>query len=176
MAVKKINIAVDGYAGTGKSSTAKQVAARLEYLFIDSGAMYRAVSLYFLRHDIDFHSDNPSVWAALKDIFIDFVPKEGQSYPEVRLNGEKVEKDIRSQAVSDIVSPVAVLKSVRKEMVAQQQRKGLDKGVEWDRIDSTREEGPLRQAADAILIDTTEMQLIQQIDLVYKLAMEQILS
>jgi cytidylate kinase len=227
--VKKINIAVDGHAGCGKSSTAKQVALRLNYLFIDSGAMYRAVSLFFLRHGVNFQSDGPAVEAALKDIFIDFVHKVGKDFPEVRLNGEEVEGEIRKAEVSAIVSPVSVLGSVREAMVAQQQRMGADKGVimdgrdigtvvfpdaelkvfmtaevevrarrrlaemeakglqasleevvnnlqERDHIDSTREVGPLRQAEDAIVIDTTYLTLEEQIEQVYNLAMERILS
>lgn len=227
--MNKINIAVDGYAGCGKSSTAKQVAQRLQYLFIDSGAMYRAVSLYFLRNEVNFDQDGPEVHAALKDIFIEFVPKEGQAFPEVLLNGEAVEAEIRKPAVSSIVSPVAVLRSVREEMVAQQQRMGLQKGVimdgrdigtivfpdaelkvfmtaevevrarrrleemeakgvkanledvvrnlkERDYIDSHREVGPLRQALDAIVIDTTYLQLEDQVERVYQLAMDRILS
>ncbi len=227
--MKKINIAVDGYAGCGKSSTAKQVAQKLNYLFIDSGAMYRAVSLYFLRNGVNYETDGPEVRAALKDIYIDFVPKAGQAFPEVRLNGEAVENEIRTPEISAIVSPVSVLRSVREEMVAQQQRMGLNKGVimdgrdigtvvfpdaelkvfmtadielrarrrlkemaskglqakleevvhnlqERDHIDSSREVGPLRQAEDAIVIDTTYLQLEDQIERVYQLALARINS
>ncbi|MEL6654381.1 MAG: (d)CMP kinase, partial [Bacteroidota bacterium] len=206
--MKKINIAVDGYAGTGKSTTAKKVAQKLDYLFIDSGAMYRAVSLYLLRNEIDFNTESADLLAALDDIYIDFVMKEGEAHPTVRLNGEEVEGEIRKPEISAIVSPVAVHKSVRRAMVSQQQRMGLEKGVvmdgrdigtvvfpeaelkifvsadikvrakrrmqelqkrgietsldavianlkERDYIDSTREEGPLRKAVDAIALDTT---------------------
>jgi len=130
--VKDIVIAIDGYAACGKSSTAKAVATKLNYLYIDSGAMYRAVALYFLAQRISFDKENPGMLAALENIHIDFVQKAGQKYPSVRLNGLEVEHKIRKPEVTNIVSQVSVHSSVRRALVLQQQRMGEGKRVVMD--------------------------------------------
>lgn len=127
-----ITIAIDGYSGCGKSTTAKGVARRLGYVYVDSGAMYRAVTLYFLRHNIPFDTENPAMLAALKEIHIDFVLCKDTGLPEVRLNGEKVEKEIRSPEIAANVSPVSVHPAVRKQMVKLQQKMGKKSGVVMD--------------------------------------------
>ena len=123
--MKKINIAIDGYSGTGKSSTAKKVAARLGYVYIDSGAMYRAATLYFIEERIDYQDDSQinKALSAMKLTFCD----EG-----ICLNGRLVANEIRSMAVNHEVSHVAAIKQVRHEMVMQQQQIGIHKGVVMD--------------------------------------------
>lgn len=129
--MRKINIAIDGFSGCGKSSTAKEVAKRLGYKFIDSGAMYRAVTLHMLREKIDLTSQ-ASIAAALATCQIDFQhnPETGKS--ETILNGENVEQEIRKMYVSEKVSIVAAVREVRLAMVAQQQEMGKARGVVMD--------------------------------------------
>ena len=129
--MKKIIIAIDGYSACGKSTTAKMVASILNYGYIDTGAMYRAVTLYFLDHYIDI--TNPkSVAKALSEIEITFHcnPKNGEN--ETFLNGLNVEKVIREMRVSEKVSEVSAIKAVRVSLVAQQQKMGKSKGILMD--------------------------------------------
>ncbi len=129
--MNKIIIAIDGYSGCGKSTTAKIVAEKLNYIYIDSGAMYRAVTLYFLRHSIPF--DNPEAAIdALKRIDIRFNYNPHTHKSETYLNGEIVEAEIRSMAISDKVSEVSKIHEVREAMVAQQQEMGGSKGIVMD--------------------------------------------
>jgi cytidylate kinase len=219
--LERINIAIDGHAGCGKSTTAREVARRLGYLYIDTGAMYRAVTLHFLRNQVPLEEETPEMRKALDDLKIDFVV-EGEKR-EVCLNGERVEGEIRSPEVSASVSQASVHPMVRRELVAQQQRmakqKGVvmdgrdigtvvlpeaelkvfmtasteirakrrqqelkEKGVDWslekiienleqrDRIDASRKEGPLKKAEDAIEIDTSHINISEQVERVLKLA------
>ncbi|GAB5523167.1 MAG: (d)CMP kinase [Roseivirga sp.] len=129
--MKKINIAIDGFSGCGKSSTAKEVAKALGYKFIDTGAMYRAVTLYFLRNEVDLKSE-ASVAKALSQISIDFRPNKELGKSETFLNKQNVEEEIRKMYVSEMVSPVSAIKAVRVAMVAQQQEMGKNKGVVMD--------------------------------------------
>ncbi len=123
---KKINIAIDGYSACGKSSTAKQVAKKLGYLYIDSGAMYRAVTLYFQEHLIDL--DNAEgIERAMPLIDIEFI-KTGNSH-HTFLNGIDVEDAIRQPEVAALVSEVAAMSNVRKMLVRQQQKMAAKKGV-----------------------------------------------
>lgn len=218
----KINIAIDGYSSCGKSTTSKLLAARLHYKYIDTGAMYRAVTLYFLRNNIDWN-DDVSLQAALEDIRIDF--RAGSSGNRTLLNGRDVEEDIRSMEVSQQVSAVSAVSAVRRMLVEQQRAiadekgvvmdgrdigtvvlpdaelkifmsatpeiramrrylelkdKGMEVGIdavlanlqERDRIDSTREDSPLRQADDALLLDTSEHSIETQTEWIYARAME----
>jgi CMP/dCMP kinase len=122
----KINIAIDGYSACGKSSTAKRVAKKLGYIYIDSGAMYRAVTLYFQQHLIDL--DNfEGIEKALQKIQIDF-RKVGDVH-HTFLNDVDVEEEIRQPTVAAIVSEVAAMSNVRKMLVAQQQKMAAQKGV-----------------------------------------------
>ncbi|MEO1518096.1 MAG: (d)CMP kinase [Bacteroidota bacterium] len=127
--MKKITIAVDGYSSCGKSTLAKALAHSLSYVFIDSGAMYRAVTHYFIEHKIDLAQDR-QVEEALTNIQISFQrsPQGNHTY----LNGQNVEQVIRGMAVSQLVSPVAALSRVRRAMVEQQQRMGAEKGIVMD--------------------------------------------
>jgi CMP/dCMP kinase len=127
----KIVIAIDGFSGCGKSSTAKAVAKTLGYTYIDSGAMYRAATLHFLNQSINL-SDPEAVNESLKSLAITFEKPEEKDQQETFLNGENVEHEIRSMRVSDYVSQVSKLKAVRQELVAQQQRLGKNKGVVMD--------------------------------------------
>lgn len=223
--MKKIVIAIDGYASCGKSTIAKNLAKALDYIFIDTGAMYRAATLYFLDHDIDYTHDGPHIAAAMASIRIHFEQRDGQTL--TYLNGQCVEQDIRTMRVAEAVSPVATLATVRHAMVAQQQAMGRAKGVvldgrdigtvvfpdaelklfvtasievrtarrvaeleargiasdaatvqhnllQRDHIDSTRSESPLRQADDAIVIDTTHLTMAQQLHKAHELAIARI--
>ena len=220
--MKKIVIAIDGYSACGKSTTARALAEILNYLYIDSGAMYRAVTLYFLEHHVTL--TNPKeVEQALKKIGIDFVINPKTKRAETFLNGLNVEEKIRTMAISERVSTVSALAEVRKAMVAQQRKLGKRKGVvmdgrdigtvvfpdaelkffmiadvdirakrrqremiekdqlidlnevmdnlqKRDEMDSTRAESPLRQAADAVVIDTSFLTFEEQLELVAQLA------
>ncbi|HEY3403856.1 MAG TPA: (d)CMP kinase [Ohtaekwangia sp.] len=227
MSFRKIIIAVDGYSACGKSTTAREVASALGYRYIDSGAMYRAVTLYFLDHHISL--TNPKeIIKALDQIQVSFkVNSKGMS--ETYLNGLNVEKDIRKMKVSNMVSPVSAVREVRLAMVEQQRRMGRERGVvmdgrdigtivfpqaelklfmtadmlvrafrrqkelmerdqlidlddviqniqQRDKIDTTRAESPLRQADDALVIDTTHITIDEQVDEVVRIAMSKILS
>jgi cytidylate kinase len=222
MKLRKIVIAIDGYSACGKSSTAKLVANILGYRYIDTGAMYRAVTLYFLEHHVAL--TNPKeVSRALQQLSISF-KVNSKNITETFLNGLNVEKPIRSMRISERVSEVSAIKDVRTAMVEQQRKLGKEKGVvmdgrdigtvvfpqaelklfmnadllvrafrrqkelldkdrlvdlddvisnivQRDQIDTTRAESPLRQAEDAVLIDTTHLTLDEQVDEVVRMAL-----
>jgi len=130
MNFQKIIIAIDGYSACGKSTTAKEVAAVLGYRYIDSGAMYRAVTLYFLDHHVA-HSNPKEITKALADISVSF-KVNSKNITETFLNGLSVEKEIRKMKVSENVSQVSAIKEVRMAMVEQQRRLGKEKGVVMD--------------------------------------------
>jgi CMP/dCMP kinase len=227
MSFRKIVIAIDGYSACGKSTTAKEVAKLLGYQYIDTGAMYRAVTYYFLEHYISL--TNPKeIAAALEKIKITFIVND-DSETETFLNGMNVEMEIRKMKVSDQVSQVSAVKPVRVSMVNLQRKLGKEKGVVMDgrdigtvvfpnaelkvfmkadmiirasrrqqefldkgklinleevienirmrdEIDTTREESPLRKAADAIEIDTTDITLDEQVEEVVRYAVSSILA
>ncbi len=207
MSNKPLTIAIDGYSACGKSTLARALAQRLGYSYIDTGAMYRAVTLHLQRNDVDL-ADRGAVAGAIKSLKISFRPSDNH----VLLNGEDVEKEIRGLGVSGQVSPVAALSEVRRALVEQQRKMGADGGVildgrdigtvvfpaadlklfvvadldtrterrlcelqaagrevnraevaanltERDHIDSTRQDSPLKQAEDAILLDNTHLDL-----------------
>jgi len=124
-----IVIAIDGYSSCGKSTLAKALAQKLHFIYVDSGAMYRAVTLYFLRHNTDL-KDHDQVNAALKNIHLNFHSRDYQTH--ITLNDEEVSDEIRQMPVSDNVSQVAAIKEVRHEMVKQQQRMGRSKNIVMD--------------------------------------------
>lgn len=128
---KKIIITIDGWSSCGKSTLAKQLAKKLGYVYIDSGAMYRAVTLYFLRNHVDW-TDSVEVLEALKNIHIDFRYNDKSHQSEIYLNDENVEYVIRDLVVAEKVSDVAAIKEVRSFAVAQQQKMGDKKGVVMD--------------------------------------------
>ena len=207
MAHQNFIIAIDGFSSCGKSTVAKALAKDLNFVFIDSGAMYRAVTVYFLRQQLDL-TDNQAVEEALKNIHIDFIPNTEKT--QIVLNAEDVSAEIRQMHISDHVSEVSAIKAVRTAMVAQQQQLGKVKNIVMDgrdigttvfpdadlkifmtaspdvraerrfaeltangstvtmdevkanlahrdHIDSTREESPLRQAEDAIVLDNSNL-------------------
>ena len=131
---KKIIIAVDGFSSTGKSTIAKQIAKALEYIYVDTGAMYRAVTLYAMRkHSItDGTFDVEQLVNDLPDITLSFKYNEDLGYAEMYLNNENVEQRIRSIDVSKLVSPVAAISEVRKKLVKSQQEMGKNKGIVMD--------------------------------------------
>jgi cytidylate kinase len=128
---KKIVIAIDGFSSCGKSTLAKALAAKLEYVFIDTGAMYRAIALYFLRNTISF-SDNVAIVDALSKIKLRFEYNPLTLKSDMLLNGENVEILIREMKVSSKVSEVAAIAAVRDFAVAQQQAMGAEKGIVMD--------------------------------------------
>jgi cytidylate kinase len=131
---KKIIIAIDGYSSCGKSTVAKEIAKNLNYIFIDSGAMYRAVTLYFLRNGLlENNSINTvALPEKLKDIRITFGFNPVTSHNDIFLNGENVEQEIRQLAVAQNVSQVAAIGVVRQLLVSQQQEMGRAKGIVMD--------------------------------------------
>ena len=220
----KIIIAIDGYSACGKSTLAKDLSKKIGYAYIDTGAMYRAVTLFFLRNEVDF-DDATAVAKALTKITIEFVNVKGKN--RTLLNGEDVEEEIRKMYVSQQVSPVATISAVRRAMVAQQQQMGEKKGVildgrdigtvvfpkaalklfltaspdirtqrrfeelrtkhqistfeeikanllERDHIDSSRADSPLKQAADAVVIDNSNLSKKEQLAMVKVLVKERI--
>lgn len=227
MNLRKIVIAIDGYSACGKSSTAKEVSNILGYRYIDTGAMYRAVTLYFLDHHVSI--TNPKeISRSLEQINVSF-KVNSKNKSETYLNGLNVEKEIRSMRVSEMVSPVSAIKEVRVAMVEQQRRMGREKAVvmdgrdigtvvfpnaelklfmradllvrafrrqkellerkqmvdldevmenilQRDHIDTTRAESPLRQAEDAVLIDTTHISFDEQVDEVVRMALSKMVA
>lgn len=133
--MKKIVIAIDGYSSCGKSTMAKNLARQLGYVYVDTGAMYRAVTLYALRHQLfeaDGEADAASLQRAMPDIRISFQFNAQTGKPDTYLNDELVEQEIRTMQVSERVSKIAALPFVRTALVAQQQRMGKDKGIVMD--------------------------------------------
>jgi len=132
--MSKIVIAIDGFSSTGKSTIAKQLAKQLNYIYVDTGAMYRAVTYYALQHDLIgkgfFHPEK--LIEQLSKIQINFKFNEALGFAEVYLNGENIEKEIRTLEVSRYVSPVATISEVRQKLVEQQQLMGKDKGIVMD--------------------------------------------
>ncbi|MDG3581984.1 MULTISPECIES: (d)CMP kinase [Galbibacter] len=212
--MKKITIAIDGYSSTGKSTIAKKLAKKLGYVYVDTGAMYRAVALYCLENHLIKENEvlKEELIEKLPEIELLFkiTPQTGNA--DIHLNGKNVEKDIRTLRVSNVVSMVAAVSEVRKKLVQQQQRMGAHKGLVMDgrdigtvvfpdaelkifmtaspekrairrykelidrgdnviydevlknvqnrdHIDSTRKDSPLREANDAVKIDSTNLDL-----------------
>lgn len=217
---KKI-ITIDGWSACGKSTLAKQLARQLGYIYIDSGAMYRAITLYFLRNNINL-SQTTEVLEALKNINIDFRFNPQTLQSEIYLNDENIEALIRELSIAEKVSEVAAIGEVRSFAVAQQQKMGENKGIVMDGrdigttvfpdaeiklfmtadgavrvvrrfkelsvknpsitmeevkrnlenrdyIDSTRAISPLRKAEDAIVLDTTNLTMEEQLEFALQL-------
>ncbi len=133
--MKKITIAIDGFSSCGKSTMAKDLAKEIGYIYVDTGAMYRSVTLFALRHNL-FNADGTireeELKEQMKDINISFQLNKTTGRPDAYLNGENVENDIRTMEVSSHVSPIATLAFVREALVAQQQRMGAEKGIVMD--------------------------------------------
>ena len=133
--MKKIAIAIDGFSSCGKSTMAKDLAKEIGYIYVDTGAMYRSVTLFALRHNL-FNADGTirerELQEQMKDINISFQLNKTTGRPDTYLNGENVENDIRTMEVSSHVSPIATLAFVREALVAQQQRMGAEKGIVMD--------------------------------------------
>lgn len=129
--MKKIIITIDGWSSCGKSTLAKQLAKKLGYIYIDSGAMYRAITLYFLRNHIDW-TDDAEVNTALTDIILEFKFNTKSQQSEMFLNEENVEYVIRDLIIAEKVSDVAAIAAVRTFAVAQQQKMGEQKGIVMD--------------------------------------------
>ncbi|WP_339685918.1 (d)CMP kinase [uncultured Nonlabens sp.] len=131
---KKITIAIDGHSSTGKSTAAKQLALKLHYVYVDTGAMYRAVSYFALREKllVNGNLDKQKLIEKLKDIRISFVFNKDTNNADVHLNGENIEKQIRTLEVSSVVSKVAEISEVRAKLVEQQKAMGDKKGIVMD--------------------------------------------
>lgn len=218
--MKKITIAIDGFSSNGKSTMAKDLARKIGYIYIDSGAMYRAITLYCIQNGLfeGDRFDEQALERQVQGIKINFKLNTETGVPETYLNGVNVEKDIRTMEVSNKVSRVSAVGFVRKAMVHQQQEMGKTKGIvmdgrdigtvvfpdaemkvfvtakaeiraqrrldelrmkgdcettfeqvlenieQRDYLDQNREESPLRQADDALLLDNSELTKEQQID------------
>ncbi|MGI9138914.1 MAG: (d)CMP kinase [Sediminibacterium sp.] len=227
MSANKIIIAIDGFSSCGKSTLAKALAAKLEYVFIDTGAMYRAIALYFLRNGIAF-DDHIAITKALSNIKLHFQYNPVSQKSDMFLNDENVELLIREMKVSSKVSEVAAIAAVRDFAVAQQQSMGQTKGIVMDGrdigtvvfpnaelkifvtadpairvnrrllelqvtnpaismqevaqnlehrdlMDSTREHSPLRQAEDAFVLDNSNMNREEQLEIALKMAKERMM-
>ena len=212
---EKIIVAIDGYSSCGKSTLAKELAKALGYRHIDSGSMYRAITVYFLRNGVNIEH-KLEVQDALRNISLSFIYNEATQRSEICLNGEDVAHQIHDMIVAEKVSEVAAIKEVRAFAVAQQQEMGKEKGIVMDGrdigtvvfpdaelklfmtadmdvrakrrfqelyvqnpnityeevianiqmrdyIDSNREESPLRQAVDAIVLDNTSLDRDEQL-------------
>lgn len=131
--MRTITIAIDGFSSTGKSTLGRQLANYLDYVFVDSGAMYRAVTLYGLQKGFISETgfDSEKLIASLTDISLEFV-NNSEGIAEIHLNGENVEKEIRTLEISEYVSPVATLSEVRKKLVELQRKLGEGRGVVMD--------------------------------------------
>ncbi len=133
--MKKITIAIDGYSSCGKSTMAKELARRIGYVYVDTGAMYRSVTLFALNHRL-FNEDGSvktdELAALMPEVHITFTINAETGRPDTWLNGTCVEKEIRGQEVSAHVSPIAAIPFVREALVAQQQLMGRDKGIVMD--------------------------------------------
>ena len=223
MTMKKITIAIDGYSSTGKSTLAKALAKKMGYLYVDSGAMYRAVTLYALDNSLIASQLNQNqLISLLPQIQIEFKMNPETGIGEVFLNGKNVEQEIRSMRVSAWVSPVSAISEVRTKLVSQQQSMGLKKGVVMDgrdigsvvfpnaelklfltadddvrakrrfdelmqkshnvslesvkanliardQQDSSREDSPLIQTQESVVIDNSKLTIQDQLDLVLNL-------
>ena len=223
MTMKKITIAIDGYSSTGKSTLAKALAKKMGYLYVDSGAMYRAVTLYALDNGLIASQLNQNqLISLLPQIQIEFKMNPETGIGEVFLNGKNVEQEIRSMRVSAWVSPVSAISEVRTKLVSQQQSMGLKKGVVMDgrdigsvvfpnaelklfltadddvrakrrfdelmqkshnvslesvkanliardQQDSSREDSPLIQTQESVVIDNSKLTIQDQLDLVLNL-------
>lgn len=132
--IPKIIIAIDGFSSTGKSTIAKQLAKELSYIYVDTGAMYRAVTLYAMQQKYisDIHFNTTNLIADLPKISLSFIFNESLGFAEMILNGLNVEKEIRSIEVSRLVSKVAAISEVRKKLVSEQQEMGKNKGIVMD--------------------------------------------
>jgi len=124
-----IIIAIDGYSSCGKSTLAKALAKKLHFIYVDSGAMYRAVALYFLRNNVDLNN-HQQIAEALEKIHLNFHSRDYETH--ITLNDEEVSAEIRLMPVSETVSTVSAIREVRKEMVKQQQRMGKSKNIVMD--------------------------------------------
>ena len=132
--MKKITIAIDGYSSTGKSTIARQLAERLEYVYVDSGAMYRAVAFYALQQGIisENYFDKKKLIDSLPLINLEFKKNPKTKKAHIHLNGEDIEKEIRNLTVSGVVSPIATVSEVRTKLVALQKEMGQNKAVVMD--------------------------------------------
>ena len=132
--MKKITIAIDGFSSTGKSTLAKQLAQKLQYIYVDSGAMYRAVALFTLQNNLIENNELNTVALInnLPNINISFQYNERLKVSEIYLNGVNVNTEIRSMEVSNIVSRVATVPEIRQQLVALQQQMGAQKGIVMD--------------------------------------------
>lgn len=129
--MKKIIVTIDGYSSCGKSTLARQLANALNYIYIDSGAMYRAITWYFIQNRVNWNEER-EVAKALSNVHLEFVYNPANEQYDMYLNGENIEQQIREMLVADKVSEVAAIKAVREFAVAQQRQMGKQKGIVMD--------------------------------------------
>ena len=134
MMLQKIIIAIDGFSSTGKSTIAKQLANKLGYIYVDTGAMYRAVTLYAMQHNLvsESHFYSDELIKKLSDISLSFVFNKKVGFAEMHLNNINIEKEIRTIEVSKLVSKVSAISEVRKKLVFEQQEMGKNSGIVMD--------------------------------------------
>jgi cytidylate kinase len=132
--MKKITIAIDGFSSTGKSTLAKQIANQLGYIYVDTGAMYRAVTYFAMQHNFvsETHLDTEGLIKNLSNVSLQFHFNESLGFAEMFLNNENIEQAIRTIEVSRLVSKIAELSEVRTKLVEQQQQMGQNKGIVMD--------------------------------------------
>ena len=165
--MSKIIIAIDGYSSCGKSTTAKAVAARMGYAYIDTGAMYRAVSLYFHQNNVS-HTDPKAIATALENLHVSFNFNEKTGRNETCLNGLNVEDEIRKMYISNMVSEVSTIVEVRRAMVAQQRRMGRKRGVVMDGRDIGTKVFPDAEVKVFMTADTVIRAKRRQVELLEK--------
>ena len=131
---QKITIAIDGFSSTGKSTIAKQLAKKLGYIYVDTGAMYRAVTLYAMQQNYisDIHFNAQNLIDDLQNISLSFLFNEKLGFAEMYLNNTNIETEIRTLGVSRLVSKIATISEVRKKLVSEQQEMGKNKGIVMD--------------------------------------------
>ena len=227
--MKNITIAIDGFSSTGKSTLAKQLANKLQYVYVDSGAMYRAVTFYAMQQNLITvtNFEKEKLIGSLKNINLIFKFNPLVGFAEIYLNNINIEKEIRTLEVSNFVSRVAEVSGVRRQLVNQQQQMGLNKGVVMDgrdigtvvfpnaelklfmtasaekratrrfdelikkgdkvtyveilknveyrdHVDSTREDSPLIIAQDAIEMDNSDLSIVEQFEVIYKIVQDKL--
>jgi cytidylate kinase len=166
--MKKIVIAIDGYSACGKSSTAKAVAKILNYTYIDTGAMYRAVTYYFIKEKFVSLTNEKEVQQALKEIELDFRYNEKTKNNDICLNGVSIENEIRKMEIAEKVSEVSTIAKVRHFLVAQQQKMGKKRGIVMDGRDIGTVVFPDAELKLFMLADTLERAKRRQQELLEK--------
>ena len=169
----RYNIAIDGPAGAGKSTIAKRLAKELGAIYVDTGAMYRAMAYYFIQKGVD-KEDIDTITKLCKDVEVSISYENGEQ--QVILNGENITGFIRQEAVGNMASATSVYPVVREKLTAKGEKCDIDAIekdiIERDHRDMTRETSPLKQADDAVLLDSSDMTIDEVVDRMKQLVKE----